>query len=128
MAGSWHKRGLPSDEGSGLAHPTRVNEKSAWTPSEGIAMQRLTGRVALVTGRQRNRAKTAERLAEEGASVLVTDVQDDAGQQLPMIEDGGGTAAYAHLDVTSPISGTQPASAVDQFGSLDILVNNAGME
>ncbi|MGB3015677.1 MAG: glucose 1-dehydrogenase [Candidatus Nanopelagicales bacterium] len=95
-----------------------------------LLMQRLTGRVALVTGAASGiGAKTAERLAEEGASVLVTDVQDDAGQQLcRQIEDGGGTAAYAHLDVTSPDQwDTAVASAVDQFGSLDILVNNAGM-
>ena len=93
-------------------------------------MQRLTGRVALVTGAASGiGAKTAERLADEGASVLVTDLQDEAGQELcGHIQAAGGRAAYAHLDVTSPEQwDAAVASAVDQFGSLDILVNNAGM-
>ena len=44
------------------------------------------------------------------------------------IKDGGGQAAYAHLDVTSEADwAAAVAVAVGDFGGLDILVNNAGM-
>ena len=93
-------------------------------------MDRLAGRVALVTGAASGiGAATARRLASEGAAVLVTDVQDDAGAQVAEeITAKGGCAAYAHLDVTSPDQWEAVvAGAIQQFGGLDILVNNAGM-
>jgi NAD(P)-dependent dehydrogenase (short-subunit alcohol dehydrogenase family) len=93
-------------------------------------VDRLAGRVALVTGAASGiGAATARRLASEGAAVLVTDVQDDAGAQLvKQIIAGGGRAGYAHLDVTSEDEWEAAvASAITQFGGLDILVNNAGL-
>ncbi len=93
-------------------------------------MDRLQGRVALVTGAASGIGRaTARRLADEGAAVLVTDVQDAAGRQLAKdITDGGGRAAYHRLDVTSqPEWEAAVAAALEEFGRLDILVNNAGL-
>jgi len=93
-------------------------------------MQRLQGRVALVTGAGSGIGKaTAERLAREGAAVVVTDVQDGSGTD---VRDGivaaGGAASFVHLDVTAPDQWQYAVSeALAAFGRLDILVNNAGM-
>ena len=93
-------------------------------------MNRLTGRVALVTGAGSGiGAAIAWRLASEGAAVLVTDVQDEAGMQVARaIGESGARAAYVHLDVTSEADWQAGvAVAVGDLGGLDILVNNAGL-
>ena len=91
-------------------------------------MRRLEGRVALITGAASRIGRvTAERLAEEGAVVVVTDVQDEAGEQTAAsIRDGGGDALYLRLDVTDE-TGWQAAveHVLAERGRLDILVNNA---
>ena len=94
-------------------------------------MDRLTGRVALVTGAASGIGRaTALRLAQEGAAVVATDVADGAGEVVAkeIVESGGRRAVYAHHDV---VSEADWESAVDrarsEFGGLDILVNNAGM-
>ena len=91
-------------------------------------MERLTGRVALVTGAAGGiGSATAVRLAAEGAAVLVTDVAD-AQSLVERIVASGGRAAYVRHDVTSESEWSAAVSAaVDQFGRLDILVNNAGI-
>jgi NAD(P)-dependent dehydrogenase (short-subunit alcohol dehydrogenase family) len=93
-------------------------------------MARLNGRVALVTGAASGIGKaTAIRLAQDGAAVLVTDIQDDAGGKVAAgIAESGGRAVYQRLDVTSEQDwAAAVAAATDTFGSLDILVNNAGV-
>jgi NAD(P)-dependent dehydrogenase (short-subunit alcohol dehydrogenase family) len=94
------------------------------------AVDRLTGRVALVTGAGSGiGAATARRLAAEGAAVLVTDIQDDSGNRVAAeIGQAGGQAAYAHLDVISQEQWEAAVGlAVSNWGGLDILVNNAGL-
>lgn len=91
-------------------------------------MDRLAGRVALVTGAAGGIGRaTAIRLAAEGASVAVTDIAD--GQ--PVVDEitaKGGTAFFRTLDVTDEAAWRQAVQqTVDTYGGLDILVNNAGV-
>jgi NAD(P)-dependent dehydrogenase (short-subunit alcohol dehydrogenase family) len=93
-------------------------------------MKRLEGRVALVTGGASGIGKAiVERLASEGAAVMVTDIDDAKGTELAERLGGeGGHAEYAHLDVTSEEEWqASVAATVDRLGALDVLVNNAGM-
>lgn len=89
------------------------------------------GRTALVTGGASGiGAATALAFAREGASVVVADVQDDAGNALVReIGAEGGTAVYVHADMAleSDII-HMVGAAVAQFGRLDVAFNNAGTE
>jgi NAD(P)-dependent dehydrogenase (short-subunit alcohol dehydrogenase family) len=93
-------------------------------------MERLAGRVALVTGAASGIGKaTAERLAAEGAAVMITDVDDEGGKAVAGgLGALGREAAYLHLDVVSEQEWQRAVDgAVGQLGGLDILVNNAGV-
>jgi len=93
-------------------------------------MKRLEGCVALVTGAASGIGRaTADRLASEGAIVVVSDLQDEAGEQAAAeLRGAGGEALFVHLDVTDENGW---AGAVERVlaerGSLGILVNNAGL-
>lgn len=93
-------------------------------------MDRLQGRVALITGAASGIGRaTAERFAEEGAAVLVTDIQDAAGEGVVAgLGESGSRAAFLHHDVASEESWQEAIDhVVAEFGGLDILVNNAGV-
>lgn len=93
-------------------------------------MGRVQGKVAIVTGGASGIGRAcALRLAEEGARVAVTDVQDDAGAGVAAeIEAAGGEALYLHQDVADEDRWITVIRTVAQhFGHLDVLVNNAGV-
>ena len=93
-------------------------------------MERLTGRTAIVTGAASGIGKaTAQRLASEGANVVITDINDDAGKAVAAELTGQGySAAFMHHDVTNEADWQRVIDdTVAAYSGLDILVNNAGM-
>ena len=89
--------------------------------------RRLEGRVAAITGAASGIGEaTARRFVNEGATVVVGDIQDSLGEEL--VDELGGAGLYRHCDVTVE---DDVASLVDvaisEFGHLDIMMNNAGL-
>ncbi len=86
---------------------------------------RLEGKVAVVTGGCSGIGlATVRRFAQEGATVVVGDLNDEAGEALAA-EVGG---AYVHTDVASKDDVDRLfATAVEKYGKLDIAFNNAGI-
>jgi 3-oxoacyl-[acyl-carrier protein] reductase len=86
----------------------------------------LEGKVAIVTGSARGIGRaTAELLSEQGARVVVNDLDGDIAEQTAS-EIAGETVVYAG-DLTKP--GGPDAlvqAAIDAWGKIDIIVNNAG--
>ncbi len=90
----------------------------------------LTGKTAFVTGAgQGNGRAIAIGLAQAGARVVVTDMnEDNAAQTARLIEGQGGQASSYRLDVTDAEACRAVATAVEsEVGALDVLVNNAGI-
>jgi 3-oxoacyl-[acyl-carrier protein] reductase len=86
----------------------------------------LDGKAAIVTGSARGIGRaTAELLAEQGARVLINDLDGDVAEQAAS-EISGETAVFGG-DLTQPgIPDQLVQKAVDEFGQIDIIVNNAG--
>jgi len=93
-------------------------------------MNRLDGKVALISGAARGiGAETARLMVEAGAKVAIGDVLDEKGRETARaLETAGGEALYVDLDVTREEDwNAAVAAVVGRFGKLDVLVNNAGL-
>lgn len=90
-------------------------------------MNRLNGRIAIITGAAGGIGKAAaQKFAEEGASVVIWDVNEELGNQLA--SELGNNSLFTKVDVTD-INSTDAAAkqVIEKFGKIDILVNNAGI-
>src|SRR5680860_51154 len=91
---------------------------------------KLKGRVAIVTGAGHGIGRAyARRLAEEGASVVIAEIDAEAAELVAKELNAEGFRALAvPTDVTSSDSTREMARrAAEAFGRIDILVNNAAI-
>jgi len=91
---------------------------------------RVSGKVALVTGGASGIGRgCSEKLAAEGAFVVVTDIQDKLGEEVVAeVKAAGGKAEYVRQDVTDEGAWADVIAGIKaRHGRLDILVNNAGI-
>jgi NAD(P)-dependent dehydrogenase (short-subunit alcohol dehydrogenase family) len=96
-------------------------------------MPRLAGKVAFITGGGSGIGRaTAERFAEEGAKVVVAEIDEKLGEAAAQsarqrVTHSGGDAVFIRCDVTERKSVEAAlAATVKRFGKLTILHNNAG--
>jgi len=86
----------------------------------------LDGKAAIVTGSARGIGRaTAELLAEQGAQVLINDLDGDVAEEAAG-EIKGETAVFAGDLTKEGVPDQLVQKAVESFGKLDIVVNNAG--
>lgn len=93
-------------------------------------MKRVENKVAVVTGAALGIGKASCLvLAQEGAKVAVTDINDADGQSVvDEILAAGGVAKFWHLDTSDEADVRNVfADVAHEFGSVDVLVNNAGI-
>jgi NAD(P)-dependent dehydrogenase (short-subunit alcohol dehydrogenase family) len=91
---------------------------------------RLRDKVTIVTGGASGIGKASCILfAREGATVVVSDIQDGFGEDVVRaIRDNGGKGKFVHCDVTREDQARNLiVEAVKSYGRLDVLYNNAGM-
>lgn len=90
----------------------------------------IKGKTAIITGSGKGIGRAcALRFAKEGANVVISDIDDEAGAATAgEVESYGVTSLYVHCDVSSePDVQKLFKKAHETFGHIDILVNNAGI-
>ena len=88
---------------------------------------RLDGKVAIITGAGQGIGEAyARRFAQEGARVVVADVNAETGEAVARAIGGG--AVFEPVDVSSEADTQRIAAAVfERFGAVDVLLNNAAI-
>lgn len=93
-------------------------------------MERLKDKVAIITGAAMGIGKgIATAFANEGAKIVVADVNDEAGNKtVEELRASGAEAIFVHVDISDEDQVKNVFDVtVNTFGCLDILVNNAGV-
>ncbi len=95
-------------------------------------MKRLDNKVAIVTGGASNPGlghSTIHKFAEEGAKIVVTDIDVEGGEKtVSEVNEKGGEAIFIKQDVVSTEDWKNVVDiSISEFSKIDILVNNAGI-
>jgi 3alpha(or 20beta)-hydroxysteroid dehydrogenase len=92
-----------------------------------MSMDRLDGKVAIITGASQGMGEAhARRFVAEGAKVVMTDINDEAGEKIAA--ELGENAVFIKADVTSLADWRRVvAEAEATFGPVTVLINNAGI-
>lgn len=92
-------------------------------------MGRLEGRVAIITGAGQGIGLAyARRFLDEGARVVVAEIDPERAERAMAALDAGDRATFVRTDIADEDSARAcAATAVEAFGTIDILVNNAAL-
>jgi NAD(P)-dependent dehydrogenase (short-subunit alcohol dehydrogenase family) len=103
-----------------------MNQRTTDGAAAGVSAGRFGGRVAVVTGAASGiGAATAERLAADGAAVVLADISATGETVARRITGSGGRAAFVPADVAAEDDWVRVLEAAHAFGPVDVLVSNA---
>ncbi len=91
---------------------------------------RVENKVVIITGAGSGIGReTALLFAREGAKVVVTDVNEEAGMEtVEEIRKNGGVAFFAELDISNREQSREVVeNTLERYGKIDVLINNAGI-